>query len=250
MMVATLGSELIEAARGLARDPAYCCPKCRKPVVLHARAGGRVIPHFKHKADSQCPHGRGETKEHRVVKGLLRDHYRSKGYEVKIEHLIGTRRADVFVSELGAFEVEFSPKEAHEFIAKCRDYERSAIRSLWIIQQRNVSTVNLAIDKTVVVSVSRVLDVLLSKKKPRGAKPAFFSCDENGVAIFRGKLSPIMLYKEEFDGNGGYEYPSRRYMELHITEIIRLERLPRFPGAGAQRAPAVANSTAALSQAA
>jgi competence protein CoiA len=85
MLVAMLGDDRVEAARGLAHSPDYRCPRCRSPVVLHARIGGWVVPHFKHKPDSSCTYGKGETPEHRAVKALLRDHYRAKGYQVEVE---------------------------------------------------------------------------------------------------------------------------------------------------------------------
>jgi len=208
--------------------------------VLHARIGGWVIPHFKHKPDSSCSYGKGETPEHRAVKALLRDHYRAKGYHVEVEHDIDARRADVFVPDLRvAFEVEFSPKETAEFVSKCRDYQRTGTKSVWILRQKQVSVADVQIGKMILISVSRVLDFIYSKHRPRGARPAFFAYDKNGVVVFRGTASSHMLYKEydEYSGAGGYEYASRSRMWLTVTEVIRAETpAPEFPGAGAKRA--------------
>lgn len=251
MMVAQLGEERVEAARGLAHRGDYRCPRCQNPVVLHARIGGWVIPHFKHKPDSLCSYGKGETPEHRAVKALLRDHYRAKGYHVEVEHDIETRRADVFVPDLRvAFEVEFSPKEVREFVAKCRDYQHAETKSVWILRQKRVDAATVKVGTTILISISRVLDFIYSKHRPRGARAAFFAYDKGDVVVFRGKASSHMLYKEydEYSGAGGYEYPSRSRMWLTVTEVIRMEAPPHFPGAGACRSgarhPSAASDTA------
>lgn len=241
MMVAQLGEERVEAARGLPHRADYRCPRCHNPVVLHARIGGWVIPHFKHKPDSLCSYGKGETPEHRAVKALLRDHYRAKGYDVEVEHDIEARRADVFVPGLHvAFEVEFSPKEVREFAAKCRDYQRAGTKSVWILRQKRVEAATVKVGKTVMISISRVLDFIYSKHRPRGARAAFFAYDRGDVVVFRGEASSYMLYKEydEYSGAGGYEYPSRSRMWLTVTEVIRMTVPPHFPGSGASRAGA------------
>jgi hypothetical protein len=230
MMVAQLDDERVEAARGLPHRPDYRCPKCHKPVVLHARIGGWVIPHFKHKANITCSNGKGETPEHRAVKALLRDHYRAKGYHVEVEHDIDSRRADVFVPELQvAFEVEFSPKEEAEFASKCWDYQKAKTKSVWVLRQKRVSFAAVEVGKTVLISRSRVLDFIYSKERPLGARPAFFAYDKDGVVVFRGTASSLMLYKEydEYSGAGGYEYPSGSRMWLTVTEVIRIDAPPR-----------------------
>lgn len=232
MLVALFGGDRIEAARGLERRPDYRCPSCGNSVVLHARIGGWVIPHFKHKPDSMCSYGKGETPEHRAVKALLRDHYRGKGYDVRVEYDLPPRRADVFVPRLRtAFEVEFSPKEGREFVAKCRDYQRAEIRSVWILRQRRVKNASVQVGKTILISVSPVLDVIYSKHRPRGARAAFFACDDKEAVVFRGEASSYMLYKEydEYSGAGGHEYPSRSKMWLTIKDVIRCDQPPRFP---------------------
>jgi competence CoiA-like predicted nuclease len=143
-------------------------------VVLHARTGGWVIPHFKHTPDGSCEYGKGETPEHRAVKALLRDHYRVRGYDVKVEYGLANRRADIFVSELRvAFEVEFSQRETAPFVAKCRDYLRLGVRSLWILRQRRISAQSVQAGKTVVVSTPPVLRFMHTKHCPRGASYAF-----------------------------------------------------------------------------
>jgi hypothetical protein len=216
----------------------YLCPACGKPVVLHARISGWVIPHFKHRSDSSCTYGKGETREHRAVKALLRDHYRSKGYDVAVEKKIGNRRADVFVEDLKvAFEVEFSPKETREFIDKCSDYLREEIRSLWILKQKNVDTNSVQVGKTILISMSRVLDFICFGRSPRGARPAFFAYDKDRVVVFRGVETSYMLYKEydEYSGAGGYEYPSKSKMWLTIKDVIHFEVPPYFPPDDAKR---------------
>jgi hypothetical protein len=225
-MVALVGAERVEAARGMPHRAPYCCPECRQPVVLHARLGGWVIPHFKHKAKSACSYGKGETKEHRAVKDLLRSHYRALGHEVILEHTIGVRRADVFVTSLGvAFEVEFSQKEARDAIAKCRDYAGGQVKSVWVLRQKRFAPSDIEVGKSVVISTSPVSRALCntSRIRPRGAKIAFFAYDKSGVVVFRGVLSSLMLYKEEdpYSGAGGYEYPSRSREWLLVKEVIR-----------------------------
>jgi hypothetical protein len=206
---------------------------------LHARIGGWVIPHFKHKAQSPCPYGRGETETHRSIKNLLRDHYNAKGYEAELECPISNRRADVFVKGINvAFEVEFSSKEAGDFLRKCRDYERAQIRSLWILRQR-ANYANIETGKKVMITTSPVLDAYFSTKL-KGPRIAFFSYTRGVPVVIRGALSAHMLYKEEFGDYGGYKYPSRRHMILCVEEIIRqADGTPRFPGSNAQHASAV-----------
>jgi hypothetical protein len=231
MLVAKLGDDRVEAERGLEHRRNYLCPRCNNPVVLHARIGGWVIPHFKHKPDSSCSYGSGETLEHRAVKAMLRDHFRAKGYHVDVEHQIDTRRADVFVPDLrAAFEVEFSPKETAEFVSKCRDYQRTHTKSVWILRQKRVSVAGVQVGKMILISMSRVLNLIYSKRRPHGAQPAFFAYDKNGVVVFRGTASPHMLYREydEYSGAGGHEYSSRSRMWLTVKDVIRLEPPPRL----------------------
>ena len=232
MLVALLGDDRIEAARGLRRQSEFRCPGCGNPVVMHARIGGWVIPHFKHKADSTCRYGKGETPEHRAVKALLRDYYRSKGFDVQVEYDLPPRRADVFIPKFcAAFEVEFSPKESREFIAKCKDYQRGKIKSVWILRQKRVEVASVQVGKTILISVSPVLEVMCSKHRPLGAKAAFFAYNDKEAVVFRGDASSHMLYKKygDYSGAGGHEYPSRSKMWLTIKEVIRLDQPPRFP---------------------
>ncbi len=240
MLVASLGDDRVEAVRGLEHRLDYLCPRCRNPVVLHARIGGWVLPHFKHKPDSSCAYGRGETREHRAVKALLRDHYRGKGYEVRVEHHLPPRWADVFIPDpRTAFEVEFSPKEGREFVAKCRDYQRGEIKSVWILRQRRVETASVQVGNTILISRSPVLEVIYSKYSPRGARAAFFAYDDREVVVFRGTASSYMLDKpyDEFTGAGGYEYPSRSRMWLTIKDVIRGHHAPHLqPDVGVREA--------------
>lgn len=232
MLVALLGDDRVEATRRLAHRQDYLCRHCRNPVVLHARIGGWVIPHFKHKPDSSCSYGKGETPEHRAVKALLRDHYRDKGYEVLVEHDLPPRRADVFVPGLRvAFEVEFSPKEDREFVVKCNDYQRRRVKSVWILRQRRIKATSIEVGKTVLISLSPVLKAIYSKRRPRNARAAFFVCDDKEAVVFRGEASSYMLDKpyDEYTGAGGYEYPSRSRMWLTIKDVIRREQPSHLP---------------------
>ena len=237
MMIATLDDARVEAQRGMAHRMEYRCPACAQPVVLHARVGGWVIPHFKHKTQSPCPYGRGESDGHRAIKHLLCDHYRHKGYEAELEFTVAKRRADVFVKGINvAFEVEFSSKEAGEFLSKCRDYERARVRSLWILKQRT-NYVNVEPGQKVMVATSPVLGAYFSTKL-KGPHVAFFSHVHGRPVVIRGRLSSHMLYKEDFGDYQGGPYPSRRYMILSVEEIIRqIDGPPRFPGANACRSP-------------
>jgi hypothetical protein len=224
MMVARLDGEDIEAARELKHRLDYRCPSCGSPVVLHARSDGWVTPHFKHKVSGSCLHAKGETPGHRAVKRLLCEHYRTKGLQVELERRVGTRRADVFVADLqAAFEVEFSPKESREFLDKCGDYARASVRSVWVLKQKNVASMDICVGNKILISTCPVLNSLASKNKPYGASAAFFIFDEKAAVVFRGELSPLMLYKEyhEYSGAGGYEYPSRSRAWLLIAKVIR-----------------------------
>lgn len=226
MMVALVGSERVTAERGLQRRTDYSCPQCRQPVILHARLDGWVVPHFKHKAKSQCPNGRGETKEHRAAKVLIKNHYESRGYEVILEHSIGSRRADVFVPGINtAFEVEFSQKETREIVAKCKEYDKHSVKSLWIVRQRNIhsSSVKVGADLKINTSPATQLLCKTSKHRPKGSHLAFFVCDQDGIVVFRGSLSSYMLYNDgnEFMGIDGYEYPAKRYELIKVKELFR-----------------------------
>jgi len=235
MMMAMLDGARVEAARGLEHHKDYQCPVCTKSVILHARIGGWVIPHFKHKAHSNCSHGRGETEAHRSIKRLLRDHYSAKGYDVELEFTTANRRADVFLKEIkAAFEVEFSPKETGDFLRKCRDYEKAGIRSLWILKQQ-VNYVNIEPGDKVRITTSPVLRAWLCNNV-KGARIAFFSHMQRTPVVVRGALLPCMLYMEAFGDYQGGEYPSRRYMVLYVEKIIKQTTdLPRFPSGASAR---------------
>lgn len=249
-MVARFGETRIEAYRGLTHGLDYRCPGCSKPVVLHARVGGWVVPHFKHKADIGCANGRGESPAHRAVKALLRDHFRGKGHSVEVEHWLDGRRADIYLPDLrSACEVEFSNKETREFVAKCRDYIKCDVKSLWILHHRQVQPRKVRVGATTIISVSPVLRLIESKHRPKGARAAFFAYDGREAVVFRGTLGSYMLYKEydDYTGNGGYPYASRRWMELTINDVIRREvPAPQFPTEPGRRAPPQPCRTEAL----
>lgn len=239
MMVARLGDARVEACRGLAHREDYRCPGCGLPVVLHARVGGWVIPHFKHKAKSECPNGTGETAAHRAVKALLRDHFRDKGLRVEVEKRTAGRRADVYLPDSKtAYEAEFSNKETHEFIGKCHDYARHGVKSLWIFHQRQIKTESISEDAKILVTTSPILRLIDSRHCPKDARAAFFAYDDNEAVIFRGALETCILYtsENEYTGEGGSPYASRRWKRLLITDVIREE--PPAPHFSAEAARA------------
>jgi hypothetical protein len=234
MMVASFDRKRVEAHRRLEHRPDYVCPECEKRVVLHARINGRVIPHFKHKAKGECANGKGESPAHIAVKALLRDHYNARGHLVQLELRfpeIGNRRADVYVADMpAAFEVEFSQKEAVEFLAKCNDYRRGGLRSIWIFRQKNVRPSDIYPGSKVVISTSPVLDVIRSRRRPQGATAAFFVYGDNETVVFRGEIIPIPRYVpyDAFSGGGGFETSYQRVAWLLVSEVIR--SYPAQPG--------------------
>jgi hypothetical protein len=92
----------------------------------------------------------------------------------------------------------------------------------------------IEVGKTVLISMSRVLESIYSNHRPQGAREAFFAYKkEEGAVVFRGSASSYMLYKDydDYSGSGGYEYPSKRKMWLQITEVIKIDDpASGFPG--------------------
>ncbi len=137
MLVAELDGNRIEAEiaeRGLT----YCCPKCKRPVIL--KRGRIKIAHFAHKPPTDCTWAKGETLAHLDAKKLFRDELRSRGlraeFEVVVPSLPNDRRADVMIwtpSDLRVvIELQHTSIGIEAIEKRAFSYAREGIAQAWV----------------------------------------------------------------------------------------------------------------------
>jgi len=101
------------------------CPECRRP--LRAKCGDVIVWHWAHIAQSECPHGAGETAWHLGWKSLVRKEH----CEVKL----GEHRADIVGNGGLVVELQNSPITAWE-IRKREEHYKSMV---WVFNAEGYS---------------------------------------------------------------------------------------------------------------
>lgn len=141
MFIALLDGSRVEAgAADRGRD--YRCPNPDCGAELILKRGLLKVPHFAHKARTDCP-WRGETELHARAKLALARTWRARGYLTDVEVVVpgspaigGDRRTDALVvgpnGRRYAFEVQRSSITLAELQARALFYAKSGIAQLWL----------------------------------------------------------------------------------------------------------------------
>lgn len=137
MLVAEHQGARVEAT-GAARGLNYCCPECKKTVIL--KPGRKVISHFAHKPPTDCSWAAGETRAHLEAKRLVKDAFVARGLKAEIEYIVaalpGDRRADVMAwSKSGsqlAVELQHTSIGLDELEKRAFSYAGAGIAQIWI----------------------------------------------------------------------------------------------------------------------
>ena len=115
----------------------YFCPVCGERVIL--RAGEKVIAHFAHAKDADCPTiGGGEGAYHEQGKLRLYQWLRNQGLKVKLESYVPEirQRPDLLVhvqDKRIAIEYQCVKIATEEIISRTTGYQQAGIHVLWIL---------------------------------------------------------------------------------------------------------------------
>src|SRR5215470_11905068 len=126
-------------ATEVARGPEYRCPECNQLVII--RKGPKIIHHFAHRSAASCAYGRGETQAHLRAKLMLRDAFRSRGFQADVEQVVlsseSDRRADVLIWKPNtdrrvAIEVQHSYLSPSDIERRTKAYMAAGVPVIWI----------------------------------------------------------------------------------------------------------------------
>lgn len=201
-----------EASASLDRNLDFKCPECDRPLVL--KAGARNIPHFSHRSIDTCHHGEGETLWHRKGKRRMADLARELGFDVLLEHKIGARRTDVFLTKGSkTIAVEFQQKdEGMGIYSRTRDLAKNAGMVMWVLPWQ-VKEVHGRYRATATYAINALYS---DSKAPNNSEVRFY--DEIEDRLHACEKRPWHLYVEETDFGGGYYKTSKRWCELVILK--------------------------------
>lgn len=145
MLVANTTRTPMVAAYAERSDGPFYCPECAGAVVL--KKGKVVVHHFAHETGSSCTFGTGESEMHRRSKWDIFRSLESYGIECKLEHPIGSQRADVYAmigGEPVAIEVQASALTADDIARRTVGYTASGLATIWVLT-RSALPNNMAI---------------------------------------------------------------------------------------------------------
>ncbi len=113
----------------------YCCPHCKKRVILIVSQ--KKTAFFKHfrSVDNLL----GEKEEHHTSKLLLKTALTAAGFDAQVEIPLAERqlRADVLASPKLAFEVQCAPLSEKEFNHRHSLYRQIGVKDIWIVGRRH-----------------------------------------------------------------------------------------------------------------
>lgn len=124
------------------RTKTFYCPQCKQPLLL--KAGAVKMPHFAHRANSECINyfAEGESYPHLLGKSQLFDHF-AKYYSVQLEPYLPTlkQRPDLLIHIKNTYALEFQCSRLDPVIFQQRTagYEKSHIKPIWLVKTPNVS---------------------------------------------------------------------------------------------------------------
>lgn len=133
MLTAKMGSEVIRAGKNLKYlDFVYRCrdSHCKAPeLILVAGERGLRVPHFRHRVDSGCTCGKGETAWHLEWKS----HFEKVEVDMGVDPVSGEmNRADALTGDGVVLEFQHSPISLEEQTARERFYTTKG-GMIWVV---------------------------------------------------------------------------------------------------------------------
>lgn len=233
MLTAQVNEELVEASHSLTKPVDPRCPECAATVIFK-RGTGRITPHFAHKPGVVCSFGQGETPAHRRTKRLIVNWLRARGHIAHLERVVGIkpyRRADV-LDETAAriFEVQFSPADYNDVLARSSYYARHGFRTTWVFPWspgEEEHGLHRLTRSPVLESFADDFSISTRRRPRKPERSAFAFADLNGKPrLIAGSLEPWEIYVDcrevfESDGSsyevGGYFKSSKRWIGVRIA---------------------------------
>lgn len=230
MLIAEIEDKRVDAL-DVERGQPYRCPECKRPVVL--RRGLKVTAHFGHKPNDACALAKGETRAHLDAKRLVYDGLVERGIKAELEcvvkNLSGDRRADVMAwspkGAMVAFELQHTPIDPRDISDRAYSYADAGIWQMWIPFIRpmvwrdgNRTANGWKLDRYPIRPFEHWIYEF------NGGDMWMYSAEKE--EFWLADLAPHMLWKEpsfyyseggEENFRGGYEYESKRFMELTLT---------------------------------
>ncbi len=228
MLTARLDGEPIEASLARRGDD-HRCPECDESLIL--KQGRIVVPHFAHRPLTICSYGAGETLAHLQAKARLAAELRAAGYDVEVEPFLflegGNSHPDLLVRHRGrsvAVELQHSNIDLNQI-------ERRTIRlaamghAVWWLPMLDFQKLGHAgahFERFSARPYHRWLAEL------QEGMIWFYDVSNGELALAR--FSPHYIHvpdSEWYDSSGdlqvggGYEYASRRWVELTVLQRIR-----------------------------
>lgn len=197
-------------------DAPFTCPECGGGMLMVT--GLIKTHHFRHRPEAQCEYSGGETQEHLRVKKSIWESYRSEG--AKIEHSLGYARPDVYFEKNGlrfAIEVQRSTLDLKTVMRRTGRYDEDSVVVIWI-------TLGKTKDKDKRYAPK-------SWERYAEKRGQLFEWDEGFEWFNEILFKPYTLYKEEWNGYGGYAYKSKRYVTRDFVEcdVVLDERFKNDP---------------------
>ncbi len=246
MLVALQDGQRIEADLA-AKTVDYQCPACG--AILHVRRRRGWVAHFYHLVLKNCL-SEGEGPQHRAAKKLVGEEYRRRGFDVAYEWTLADERAKNFpravISDLPdrrtdviiwrksgrgtrsyAVEVQDSHISETEFLQRTRDWEAFGVSVLWLVLPGTALAERLMKEEVAngPFNVERYSPRLFERLIWNRYRQLCYILPQIGM-LYPAKLSRHRLFKEkyvtfdqsagDFAEAGGYEYESRRFVDLVI----------------------------------
>jgi competence protein CoiA len=219
-----------------AKGPRYHCPNCKADVIL--KKGRIVIHHFAHTPSTVCSWAKGETREHLLAKKVIRDAFRTKGYQADYEVEVlsggGDRRADVLIT-IGegtrvAVEVQHTSILYGEIESRTGGYVAAQTPVIWV----GILSSNMK-DAADTINGGLRIDQYSIRPWEKWAHAYYFKelwyIDPRAATLWKGVFSDYLIdveltswhneYGDE-QSAGGYSYISKKWKTLTLTGPVPL----------------------------
>jgi len=223
MLVAIYQNERVEASKADKKSSEYSCPVCKTDVIL--KKGSIVIPHFAHRPDANCMFGVGEGIEHLTTKLKMAEVFREAGKKVEIEYIYKLRDK-CMISDLSliedsgttcAIEIVDSHDNMDHIKEKASFYKKLNVPCLWLpIIRKKV--------RTYFTGQGRYRPTAFESWLLERSYCVRFVLPSDKIIVCRARTEYIDV--PATDWGGGYSYPSRAFVNLHLVTTVHLKGPP------------------------
>jgi competence protein CoiA len=204
----------IIAWNALKSDGPFYCPECNEVVIL--KAGEKKIHHFAHKAESECQYRTNESIEHLTAKKAIYEYLirQPNCTKCEMERPLGSVRPDISLYIDGkpvVIEIQNSDISIETIDKRMKEYSKRKIHVIWVL------TKYLKEDEQGIIRVPTWIQHINNIYRK------LYFCDGHNIMV--GFLYDVQLYKEEFDGHGGYYYTAKQLKEISwMEEYLYLDK--------------------------